>query len=327
MRPGKLGTDLAGVLLAGAGAASYAITVVIGRSLAGDGVSSAPALAIRFAIAATALACVLSVRRSTIAPPQRVVLKILALGAVGYAGQSTLFYLSLQRGTASSCILLFYAYPALVILLAWALGQGRPARGTVIAVILSAGGAALVATSSGPLTISHAGIALALGSACVFALYLLVGSTLSSGVDAMTTAAWVAAGAALASAGRGAIEHTLNAPAGHWPLLVAYGVMTAAAFSLMFAAIARLGAGRAAVVMTLEAFFTVVLAGLFLGEAITLGQAVGGVGILAGTVIIGRTRASAPRPVVRLPRAGAGQVALALKRQGGVNADQAVGPV
>jgi drug/metabolite transporter (DMT)-like permease len=318
---------MAGVLLAGAGAASYAVTVVIGRSLASDGVSSAPALAIRFAIAATTLACLLGLRRATVAPPLRVALKILALGAVGYAGQSTLFYLSLQRGTAASCILLFYAYPALVIVIAWALGQGRPARGTVVAVVLSAAGAALVATSSGPLTISQAGIALALGSACVFAVYVLAGSALSSGLNAMTTAAWVAAGAALSSAGRGAVEHTLTAPSGHWPLLVAYGVMTAAAFSLMFAAIARLGAGRAAVVMTLEAFFTVVLAGLFLGEAITLGQAAGGVGILAATVIIGRAGAGMPPPVHRLPRAAAGQVAFAVERQGGVNVDQAVRPV
>src|SRR6185437_10841354 len=96
-------------------------------------------------------------------PPRGATLRILALGAVGYAGQSTLFYLSLARGTAATCILLFYAYPALV---------------------------ALVATSSGPLEISQAGIALALGSACVFALYVVAGSTLSSGLHPMTMAAW-----------------------------------------------------------------------------------------------------------------------------------------
>lgn len=322
--PAAAAGSLAGVLLAAAGAASYAVTVVIGRSLASDGVSSAPALAIRFAIAAAVLAVLLALRRSALAPPRGTALKILALGAVGYAGQSTLFYLSLQRGTAASCILLFYAYPALVVLIAWALGQGAPGRGTVAAVLLSAVGAALVAFSSGPLAISEAGIALALGSACVFAIYVLAGSALGSGCGAMTIAAWVAAGAALASAGRGALEHSLVAPPGQWPLLIAYGVMTAAAFSLMFASIARLGAGRAAVVMTLEAFFTVVLAALFLGEAITFGQAIGGAGILASTVIISRARAGDRQPVRSFPRRIARQVAFAMERRGGAHDDQAV---
>jgi drug/metabolite transporter (DMT)-like permease len=312
------------VVLAATGAVAYAVTVVIGRSLASDGVSSAPALAIRFAIAASVLAVVLAIRRTGAAPPPRTALKILALGAIGYAGQSTLFYLSLQRGTAATCILLFYAYPALVVLVAWALGQGRPARGTVVAVVLSAAGTVVVATSSGPLEISSVGIVLALGAACVFALYVLAGSVLGSGVNAMTAAAWVAAGAALASAGRGALEHSLTAPAGQWPLLITYGVLTAAAFSLMFAALARLGAGRAAVVMTLEAFFTVVLAALFLGEAVTLGQAIGGAGILTGTVIIARARAGARPSPSRLRPRPAGQVAFAVERRGGANDDQAV---
>jgi drug/metabolite transporter (DMT)-like permease len=316
--------SIAGVLLAAAGAASYAVTVVIGRSLASEGVSSAPALAIRFAIAAGVLAVVLAMRRTVLAPPPKIALKILALGAIGYAGQSTLFYLSLQRGTAASCILLFYAYPALVVLIAWAIGQGAPAPGTVAAVVLSGAGAALVAFSSGPLAISEAGIALALGSACVFALYVLAGSALGSGCGAMTIAAWVAAGAALASAGRGGLEHSLVAPSGQWPLLIAYGVMTAAAFSLMFAAIARLGAGRASVVMTLEAFFTVVLAALLLGEAITLGQAIGGVGILAGTVIISRARAGNRPSGCSFPRRFVRQVAFAMERRGGAHDDQAV---
>ena len=327
---------IAGVLLAAGGAASYGVTVVIGRRLAGDGVSSAPALAIRFAIAAAVLAVVLAIRQAVLARaptrPQaealplrrRAALKILALGAVGYAGQSTLFYLSLQRGTAASCILLFYAYPALVVLIAWGLGRGAPSRGTAVAVILAAAGAAIVALSSGPLAISDVGIALALGSACVFALYVLAGDALSNGFSALTMAAWVAVGASLASVARGALEHSLAAPSGHWPLLIAYGVMTAAAFSLMFGAIARLGAGPASVVMTLEAAFTVVLAAVFLGEGITAGQALGGAGILAATVIISRARSGDRAPARSFPRRRGGQVAFALERRGGAHDDQAV---
>ena len=70
-------------------------------------------------------------------------MRILALGAIGYAGQSSLFYLSLQRGTAATSILLFYAYPALVCVIGWlALRERRPARRTALALGLSATGTA-----------------------------------------------------------------------------------------------------------------------------------------------------------------------------------------
>ena len=112
--------------------------------------------------------------------------RLLALGAIGYAGQSTLFYLSLQRGTAATSILLFYAYPALVCAIGWA----RAARAAAVPAhvprsALSAAGTALVATASGPVAIDPLGVACALGSALVFALYVLAGQRVAHGADAM----------------------------------------------------------------------------------------------------------------------------------------------
>ncbi len=274
--------------LACAGAAAYGVTVVIGRELARGGLAPATALGIRFAVAAAALALLLAIRGVPRAPWQRA-LRILALGAIGYAGQSTLFYMSLQRGPAAASILLFYAYPALVCAIGWAvLHERRPARGTCLALALSACGTAVVATASGPIAIQPAAVAFALAAALVFALYVLAGQRLTAGVDAMTTAAWVAAGAALASACQGAVTRGFVSPAGDWMLLAAYGLFTAAAFTLMFAALARLGARHTSVVMTLEAVFAVGLAALLLGESLGAGQAAGGAAILAATVVVSR---------------------------------------
>jgi drug/metabolite transporter (DMT)-like permease len=55
----------------------------------------------------------------------------------------------------------------------------------------------------------------------------------------------------------------------------------------MFAGLRRLGPAPTAVVMTLEALFAIVLSGLFLGESLGPLQIVGGVAILAATVLIG----------------------------------------
>jgi drug/metabolite transporter (DMT)-like permease len=280
----------AAVALASAGAAGYGVTVVIGRQLARGGLAPATALGVRFAVAASVLAALLTVRR--VAPAGRgTACRLLALGAIGYAGQSTLFYLSLQRGTAATSILLFYAYPALVCLIGWAaLRERRPCRRTWLALGLSAGGSALVATASGPVSVDPLAVVFALGSALVFALYVLAGQRLGLGVDAMRSAALVAAGAAITSLAQGACTGGLQRPVGQWTLLVAYGLFTAAAFSLMFAALARLGARHTSVVMTLEAVFAVALAMLLLGEPLGLGQAVGGAAVLAATIVVARIR-------------------------------------
>ena len=75
-------------------------------------------------------------------------------------------------------------------------------------------------------------------------------------------------------------------PHGHLVQIVGYGVVTAAAFGLTFAALARIGATHTAVVMTLEAASTVVLAGIALGEGISLVQALGGLSILTAAGLV-----------------------------------------
>ncbi len=54
----------------------------------------------------------------------------------------------------------------------------------------------------------------------------------------------------------------------------------------MFAALRRIGSARTSVLLTLEAVFAIVLAAVFLGEALGAIQAVGGACVLAGAVII-----------------------------------------
>ncbi|HMC51642.1 MAG TPA: DMT family transporter, partial [Acidimicrobiales bacterium] len=114
--------------------------------------------------------------------------------------------------------------------------------------------------------------------------------------DPLTTAAWVAGGAALSLLGRGLLTGELRSPSGHLPGLVAYGLETAVAFALMFLALARIGASRTSVVMTLEALFAVVLGAAVLGETLTAGQVVGGAAILAATAVIALTRVGLGEP-------------------------------
>jgi drug/metabolite transporter (DMT)-like permease len=279
-------SGVVGVGLAAVGAVAYGIATVIGRALAASGVDSATALGIRFSVAAIILAVLIWLRGAPLRPVTGEWLPIVLLGAIGYTLESTLFYLSLRHGTAAACILLFYAYPAIVTVIEFARGREQITKPTAGALLLSVVGTASVVAVGRDVSISATGIILALAAATAYGLYLVVGRSVRRQTDSMTAACWVAVGAAAASLMRGVVGGTLQIPAGHLVQIVGYGAVTAAAFALTFAALARIGATQTAVVMTLEAAATVLLAGLVLGEGISSAQALGGVAILTAAAII-----------------------------------------
>lgn len=265
------------------------MTVVVGRSLADAGLGSATALGTRFGVAALCLLVVLRLRRAPLRPLRGELGRILLLGGIGYTTESTLFYLSLERGTAAACALLFYAYPAIVSAIEPARGRERPTRATLVALGLSVFGTGVVVAAESRVSISTAGIAFALASAATYAVYLVIGRELGRRSDSMTAACWVAIGASASSLLRGAVTSSLTDPRGHLGEFALYGVATALAFSLIFAALARIGTARTAVVSTLEAFSAIVLGALFLGEDVTVAQLIGGAAIVAAAGIIAVT--------------------------------------
>lgn len=238
-----------------------------------------------------ALFALLAALRRPLVPLPGERLRPLLLGAIGYALESALFYAALQRGTAAAVALLFYVYPALVTVLEIVLGRARLHPRLAMALTLSAGGTAAVAVAGGDVDISRAGIVLALGSAASFAVYLMASGRAVTRTDPMVNGAWVAAGASLSLGAQGLVTGGLRSPGADWLLMLGNGLATAAAFTLLFAALARLGPSRTAVVMTLEAFSAVVLGAVLLGETIGPIQLLGGAGILAAVLLI----SAAPR--------------------------------
>jgi drug/metabolite transporter (DMT)-like permease len=306
---------LVGVGLAAAGAIAYGVATVIGRALAGSGVDCASALGIRFAVAAAVLAALLRLRRVSVRPKPGEWLPTFLLGAIGYTLESTLFYMSLGHGSAAACILLFYVYPAIVTAIEFVRDRQRLTAATAVALLLSIAGTAIVVAVGRDVSISLTGILLALAAATAYALYLVVGRGIGRRSDAMTTACWVAAGAATSSVLRGLIGGTLQLPSGHLLQLVGYGAATAAAFGLTFAALARIGASHTAVVSTLEAGSAVVLAAVALGEGISAAQALGGIAIVAAAAVIARShRRERPQNVRRIRHVGGQTRSLAERR-------------
>lgn len=279
-----------GTALAVGSALSYSFTIIANRSLAKAGIRAPTALGVRFGIAALVLFAGLAVSRQPLLPVTGERVRVALLGAIGYAVESTFFYMGLERGTAAAVALLFYAYPAMVTVLEVGLGTARASRRTFAALALSAGGTVLLIVAGSRVTISPTGITFALAAAASFAIYLLVSDRLVTRSPALPIAALVALGAAVSFALRAVVTGAVQSPAGHWLPLIGNGLATASAFAMMFAALRQLGATRTAVVMTLEAVFAVVLGATVLGEPLKPLQAVGGLAVIAATVIVASRR-------------------------------------
>ncbi|GIU88697.1 MAG: hypothetical protein KatS3mg009_3212 [Acidimicrobiia bacterium] len=272
--------------LAALAAVAFGCTVLFQRAVARDGLAASVALGVRFAFAGALLLAVLALTGRPVLPPRGERVAALVLGCVVYALESTFFYLALERGTAAAVALIFYAYPAVVAAVEAALGRTSVGPRLVAALALAIGGSACVALGGGDVAITGAGVACVVGSIVAFSVYVLAGDRLLVRTDPLTAAAWTAIGAASGVTIGGAVRAELEAPSGGaLAALLANGAATAAAFTLFFVVLGRIGPTRTAIVMALEAVAAVVLAALFLGEDLQGVVVLGGAAVLAGAVL------------------------------------------
>lgn len=290
-RSGIPATQL-GVLAGGAAGLGYAFTVIFGSRLADAGLKSTTVLSIRFGISGLILCALTAARGKSILPVKGERLGIFLLGAIGYMTESSFFFAGISRGSAAAVTLLFYVYPAIVVLIESARDRRRPTSRIVGALVLSIGGSALVAGAAGDVDIQRLGIVFALCSAVAFSLYVTVGARISEKSDAMVTGAWVALGASASFTIRALVGAGYATTAGHWPELATNGAANALAFGMMFTCLGLLGPSRATVVLTTEAVFTVILSVAILHESLAPIQMLGAVAVLAAAVSVAMTKQS-----------------------------------
>ncbi|HEX6869567.1 MAG TPA: DMT family transporter [Micromonosporaceae bacterium] len=278
-----------GIMLCLVSAAGFGVAPVFAKEVYRAGVNVTTMLSVRFLIAAVIFWAVVAWRRPQL-PPRRILLACLGLGAVGYALQAALYFGAVARIDASLAALLLYIYPAIVTLLAVALRRERTDRRRLVALTSSAAGLVLLLGTRGaaPATASI-GVALALGAAVAYALYLTVADGVLPHLDVFLLSALVCSAAAISVAGVGLTTGALRAPevavGWLWIGLLAV-VSTVLPVATLFAGIRVVGAPTAAILSCVEPAVTVAVTAPLYGETLSAGQAVGGALVLAAVVVL-----------------------------------------
>lgn len=273
----------AGVFWIVSSAAGFGAMAIFAKLAYRDGVSLTTMLFLRFALAGALMAAWGWAARVRW-PRGRDLILLVAMGAIGYVGQAFCYFSALQFASAGLVALLLYLYPAIVTVLSAVL-SGRPVGGgRALAVLLALAGTAFAV--GGDLYSTTEGIALGVGGAVIYSIYILVGEGVMKRVAPLAAAAVVM----LSAAATYAVMAVNAGPALPQSLEGWFAVIAIALFSTLlaifgfFKGLANLGAADASTLSTLEPLITLGLAALVLGERVTAMQLLGGALIL-GTVI------------------------------------------
>lgn len=295
---------LTGALLIALSAAAFGSMAIFGVWAQDDGTGTPALLFVRFALASLVLAGVMRLRGISL-PTVRQCLPVAAMGGIGYVGQSYCYFLALEHAQASLVALLLYLFPAFVAVLAAVFLRERISLVTAAALAVALVGTGLVVGggSGRPL-----GIALGIGAAVIYSIYITVGSVVTVGLDviAVTTIVCVAAAVVsgaivlgLAAAGRPA---AFPSSGKGWGSLLAIAlVCTVVAILAFFAGLPLLGPTAASVLSTLEPVVTVGLATWLLSETLTGVQTIGAVLVLSAVLWLALSHRPAGEPATSTP--------------------------
>jgi drug/metabolite transporter (DMT)-like permease len=233
-------------------------------------------------------------------PSRRDAIGALALGLV-YSSSTELLFASLTQTKAALVDLLFFSYPALVVLGSLVWRKEHPDGRRASSVCMSLFGTALV-VGGGANELHVAGASLAFGAAALYAIYVLCASDLLARVDALVLVALVTAGAAGGATVAGLGLGQLRLPHGAEPLLLVAGVAFVSSvlgIGSFIAGVARVGPAHASVVSSVEPALTAVLAFLAFGDRLGPIQLGGGALVIAAIGVLERrprqTSSAAPR--------------------------------
>jgi drug/metabolite transporter (DMT)-like permease len=278
-----------------ASAAAFGVMPVFGKLAFQAGVGVATLLAVRFAVAAPLL-WALAVARGELPRVRRgMVARALALGAVGYALQSGLYFLALERMDAGPLSLILYTYPALVTGAAILLGREPANRRRLAALVIASGGLVLVLVGGGAGAFDLAGAALGAAAALAYTAYILVSHGVTAELEPLPLAALIATGAAVTLTATALVTGSLSTgfAAGGWLWLgLAAVVSTVLAVALFLTGMSRVGPSTAAILSTLEPPVTVALAFVAFGEALGAIQVLGALAVVGAAVIVNLPRRS-----------------------------------
>lgn len=267
----------------------------------GGGARLVDVLSWRYLIAA-ALLFVVSGGLTPVRQPAKRAVPLLVLAGGGQAAIAFVSLSALRYIPAAMLTFLFYTYPAWVAVISALRGAERITRARSIALALSLAGIALMVGIPGAGYLHPLGVLLALSSALMYAAYIPLIDYLGRGLPPAVTSVYASGGAAVILVVVALVQGGLGVrftPLAWGAVGTMAVVSTVLAFIAFLRGLAAIGPVRTAIMSTIEPFWTALLGGVVLGQALGPRTLAGGVCIAAAVVLLqlGHGREAVPEPV------------------------------
>ncbi|HET9912833.1 MAG TPA: DMT family transporter [Anaerolineales bacterium] len=287
-----------GILLIAISAASFGTLAIFGRLLYADGLDTFTLLFLRFSFAAVTMTFILLLRKEPL-PRGKILLQLIGMGALGYAGQSFSYLSAIKYASAGLVALLLYLYPMCVFMLSVIVLREKVTWIKIVALLLALAGTALtVDPAGGQLT----GILLAILSSVIYSIYIIVGTNIMKHVSAIQSSLVIFASAGVVFGGLMAVNGAHLPATGSGWLGIAGIVLVATVIPVtaFLAGLERIGPTNASMLSTLEPVVTVLLAGLIFNERLQPITILGGILILVAVILLTRSEVKANLQEIRV---------------------------
>ena len=284
-RGAALGPGTAYTLLAALGFA--AVSTLTSIALA-ERVALYNVLAWRYVLSSVVLVAFVGTRRYPRMPP-REAMRWIVIGGGGQALFVGMALSSLRYIPVATLAFLFYTYPSWVTLVQAIRGAERLSTRRVLALVLSFGGVVLINVGPSAVAFALPGVALALGAAMVYGVYIPTMQALQKTHPVPVTSAYAKIGSAACFLvlvfGQGTFTASMSWTA--WNAIVALAIVSTVLPSVFFLmGLMRLGPVRTAIVSTVEPFLTALLGALVLRQGVQPNILLGGVLIVSAVVLL-----------------------------------------
>src|SRR3954454_18950800 len=272
-----------GTLFSLAAGVAYSVSPILIQVAYSHGAAVSGVLAWRYLAAALLLVGLAGSKMLTI--PVRAAAGAFVLGAVVYALDSALFFGALERTSAPLASLVHYAHLVLVVGVAAMIGRERLTRRRLVALVGIFGGVALVGGAAA--SPDGLGIAMALGSAGAYAVYILLSDRLLRDADPIALAAYLTGGAATSFFVAGGLLGSLGTVGGAAGLACLVGaalIGSVFAVTSFLKGVRLVGPSTASLLVTVEVPVTIALAAVVLKQHLTPAQ-LAGAGLVVAAIV------------------------------------------
>jgi DME family drug/metabolite transporter len=281
-----------GALAVAAAASMWGTLGLFAKVLYAQGVSFESLVAVRASVGWVAvLGFVLATRGVRgLKVARRDLVFLVPLGAIGIGVFYLLYFYTVRESTVGTAAILLYSAPAFVVVLAWLFLREPLNAPKVLALGLTICGIFLVVGAYDPanLEVSPPVLLTGLLAGLTYGLYAIFGRPVAGRLSPAVVLSYALAFASLllVPIALPTLDTLAGLPAGSYALLFVLSVVhTTLAFALYTFGIRHLGAGRAAIVATVEPVVAGAMGIVLLNEGLTALKALGALLVLAGAVL------------------------------------------